>query len=416
VAGGAFVSGGTGNARVAQWNGASWQMMGNGLGLANGAHRVTSVAVYQNQLYAGGWFQSGNGQNVVEGIARWDGSSWRAVGGRMIGEVHALLVHNGELIVGGIFSQAGGQPISGIARWNGTSWQPLGTGITGSAGVYALATYNGDLIAGGRFFSVGGVNTGHIARWDGAAWHDMQGGLSGGFSTTVWDLAVFNGELIVAGEFTNAGGVPVSWLARWNGAWSAQQSGLSSAAAGLGIFHGELCVAGGFMTAGPQMSALFARWSPTGVPWIARQPAGSQVAPGGTVHLSLAAATGYGNLGYRWRRGGVELIDGPTAHGSTIVGAATPALTVLERRRAGCGVVRLHRVQSLRERDQRRRRADRPGRVLRELRRQHRAAGAQRQRLRLLQQRLRRGRPLRQLRRLLDRAHPQRRGLHLLHE
>jgi len=132
----------------------------------------------------------------------------------------------------------------------------------------------------------------------------------------------------VAGAFTQAGGVPAVGLARWNGAWSAQGSGLSSAASGLGIFHGELCVAGGFMAAGPQVSALFARWSPTGVPWIARQPAGLQVAPGGTAQLPLAAANGYSNLSYRWRRGGVELFDGPTSHGSTILGAATPALTV----------------------------------------------------------------------------------------
>ena len=89
----------------------------------------------------------------------------------MSGEVHALIVHNGELVAGGIFSQAGGQPANGIARWNGTSWQPLGTGTTG--GVYALVSYNGDLIAGGRFYSIGGVNTGQIARWDGAAWQDM---------------------------------------------------------------------------------------------------------------------------------------------------------------------------------------------------------------------------------------------------
>jgi hypothetical protein len=52
------------------------------------------------------------------GIARWDGVSWEPVGGGTGGGNHtvrALTSHNGELIAGGYFTSAGGQPMQCIA-------------------------------------------------------------------------------------------------------------------------------------------------------------------------------------------------------------------------------------------------------------------------------------------------------------
>jgi hypothetical protein len=329
VAGGAWNVGGTLNARVARWNGATWDALGGGLGLNNGAHRVTSLAVYQDQLYAGGWFQSGNGANAIQGIARWDGSAWRPVGGGLTGEAHALQVHNGVLVVGGIFSHAGGQPANSIATWNGAAWQPLGSGTTG--GVYALCVYSNELIAGGRIDVMGGLIVNNVARWDGAAWHTMAGGVTGPWPwTSVYDLAATGNGLIVAGAFVQAGGVPAVGAARWNGsAWSAIGEGVSDSAGHIGLFQGEICLSGGFLRAGPHLSVRFARWSETGVPWIARQPEPAQVAAGGNASLSLAVATGYGELSYRWRRGGIELSDGGTASGSIVVGATSPNLSIM---------------------------------------------------------------------------------------
>jgi hypothetical protein len=55
---------------------------------------------------------------------------------------------NGDLVVGGEFTTAGGVAANNIAQWNGASWAPLGSGVNGL--VYALAALpNGDLVAGG---------------------------------------------------------------------------------------------------------------------------------------------------------------------------------------------------------------------------------------------------------------------------
>ncbi|MBL8245976.1 MAG: hypothetical protein JNL89_17400, partial [Rhodanobacteraceae bacterium] len=89
--------------------------------------------------------------------------------------VYALAVIAGEVYVGGGFSEAGGQPIQGVARWNGSSWQPLGTldlnGVNGS--VRALAVNGSDLYVGGSFTLAGGQPANGLARWDGSAWHGL---------------------------------------------------------------------------------------------------------------------------------------------------------------------------------------------------------------------------------------------------
>jgi hypothetical protein len=60
---------------------------------------------------------------------------------------------------------------------------------------------------------------------------------------------------------------------------------------------------------------------------IFREPANRAVRPGETCSLSILAY-GADPLTYRWRRGGIELSDGPTGHGSVISGATTATLSI----------------------------------------------------------------------------------------
>src|SRR5881296_2866745 len=55
------------------------------------------------------------------------------------------------LFVGGDFTFAGGAPANHIARWNGSSWTALGSGIGGAdyPDVRALAVSGSDVYAGG---------------------------------------------------------------------------------------------------------------------------------------------------------------------------------------------------------------------------------------------------------------------------
>ena len=119
-------------------------------------------------LFAGGTFTTAGGV-TARAVAKWDGTSWSALGSGWNGNVHALTgLLNGDLVAGGAFTTAGGVSANYIARWNGTSWSALGSGM--DFPVRALTTLpNGDVVAGGDFTTAGGVSANNIARWNGTS-------------------------------------------------------------------------------------------------------------------------------------------------------------------------------------------------------------------------------------------------------
>lgn len=215
---------------IAKWDGTSWSALGSGTNFD-----VRALAVFDDgsgpKLFAGGIFSTAGGVNIGYGIARWDGSTWSAVGSGLNGAVNALVVHDSgsgpALHAGGAFSFAGSTAVNRVARWDGASWSPLGAGVGNCAScqdqvVWTLATFDDGsgpkLHAGGKFPVAGGVN---VARWDGSTWS----GLGGGTADAVSDLVVHDDgtgpALYAAGNFSFAGGVPAKKVARWNGqAWS----------------------------------------------------------------------------------------------------------------------------------------------------------------------------------------------------
>jgi len=181
-------------------------------------------------LYAGGMFSTAGGSGAAN-IARWDGSSWRDVGGGMNGEVRALSSFSGELYAGGSFSSAGGVPVNNIARWNGRSWSAVAAGVNGT--VYALAAYatlvSDNLFVGGVFTSAGGLPAMRIAKWSGTSWSPVSTGVdypSGSFrrnqaNESLIQIAVFSlsasAQLVVGGRFTVAGGLDAHNVALTDG-------------------------------------------------------------------------------------------------------------------------------------------------------------------------------------------------------
>jgi hypothetical protein len=146
---------------IARWNGSTWAPLGTGI---NGSASVWSLVIYNDELIVGGQFSVAGGQ-PGNYIARWNGSAWSPLGTGMSGgsngisTVRALAVYDDGLIAGGQFTIAGGQTANGIARWNGSDWSALGAGISGGTGspsitptaVYSLAVYDNELIVGGNF-------------------------------------------------------------------------------------------------------------------------------------------------------------------------------------------------------------------------------------------------------------------------
>ena len=82
--------------------------------------------------------------------------------------MYALAVSGTDIYAGGDFVTAGGVSVSRIAKWDGTSWSALGTGISGG-NVLALAVSGTDVYAGGQFSTAGGVNVNRIAKWNGTS-------------------------------------------------------------------------------------------------------------------------------------------------------------------------------------------------------------------------------------------------------
>ena len=294
-AGGAFVTaGGVTVNGVARWDGGSWSALGSGVSGCAFADPpgspcwtvVEALAVYDdgvgNALYVGGSFELAGGQ-TTNGVARWDGSVWSALGSGVAGcwpsgwcyaSVKSLAVWNDgagdALYAGGVFEQADGLIVNSVARWDGVSWSPLNGGVSGGLSTVDALTVFDDgsgpsLYVGGFYIAAGGLTTNNIAKWDGVAW----AALNAGMNSRVNALAVFDDEsgaaLYAGGGFTTAGGAGASYIARWDGgAWSALSSGTDDTVRALTVFDdttGDALYAGGdFTDAGGSSASYIARW------------------------------------------------------------------------------------------------------------------------------------------------------------
>lgn len=206
--------------------------------------KVTAMAIAPNgDLFVGGDFTEAGGM-AAQHIARWDGRRWHAMGDGINGNVTALAVDGNDLYVGGDFEVAGAVTTNGIARWDGTNWFTVGdgTGIVddyfGSperGDVYAMLIHEGKLYIGGDFVAVDGVTANSVAMWDGTAWQGLGRGMGeldwdGNFTpeAEVYALAMSGTTLYAGGEFALAGEATANSIAQWDGAaWSALGSGVT---------------------------------------------------------------------------------------------------------------------------------------------------------------------------------------------
>jgi trimeric autotransporter adhesin len=267
IAGGNFTSaGGVAADHLASWNGTAW----SAVSASTEVRGMVNVAVSRpdGAIVVGGQFVQAGGV-AANRVARFDGATWSPLGagvsGGAIGTVYSMAnLPNGDLVVGGNFATAGGVPASSIARWNGVAWSALGSGVSSNflTSVFAMVVLpNGDLIVGGEFTFAGGVVANRIARWNGSAWSSFGGS---GTSGTIYAMSVLpNGDLVVGGAFTSAGGVAVNNLARWDGTtWSALGAGVDTAVYALTALPDGSVVAGGpFVTAGGAPANAVALWN-----------------------------------------------------------------------------------------------------------------------------------------------------------
>ncbi len=222
-AGGQFTGAGgvAGADYVARWDGHNWSKVGT---LSD---KVDALTFKNGTLFAGGLFTNADGNQQADYVAKWTGASWTNLGniganGALNGEVYSLLADGSDLIVGGHFTDAGGNPTADyIARWSSGTWQSLGSlhgdgAINGD--VTALANNGNDIYAGGRFTDAGNIpEADHVALWDGHAWSALgSNGGNGAINDTVYALAIFDDNLFVGGDFHAAAGIATAdHLAAW---------------------------------------------------------------------------------------------------------------------------------------------------------------------------------------------------------
>lgn len=325
---GAFthIGGGTVN-HIASWNGTAFQPLA--LGLDDWADALVAfdddgAGPHPTALYVGGTFEHA-GSTAVNYIAKWNGTSFEALGAGLDGPVATMAVYNGALYVGGFFNAAGASTANYIAKWNGTAWQTVGAGFDGP--VQALAVFDPDgsgpaasvLVAGGAFQSSGSTAVSGIAAWNGTTWSALASGITApGATPSIRALRVVdNGagpRLYATGLFRTAGAnsAPIGYVpdtpgcgglmvvASWDGStWSTLGSGMTCHANDVGrailSFDDDhdgtpsLFVAGHFSTAAAASTAGIARWS--GTSWT---PLGVGQGLSGTVR-ALAAIPGATN-------------------------------------------------------------------------------------------------------------------------
>ena len=276
---------------IGRWDGTNWSALGSGVSGAftpGTAAIVRGLAMIGTNLYAGGSFTNASGV-TVNGIARWDGINWWALGAGVDSTIRALTVANGtNLYVGGQFTNAGGILSRGVSMWDGNSWHGLNNGVSGSSGVVNALAYDGvsTVFAGGIFTVAGGIAATNIAKWDGSVWSPLGTGLNGFASA----LAFTNGLLYVGGAFTTASGVSANHIAVWNGTmWSTLGTGVTGNSqafvASILVQGNNVYVTGNFTNAGGTSATNIAKWD--GSQWSAL--GSGLIAPSGQNAMGLAS-------------------------------------------------------------------------------------------------------------------------------
>jgi hypothetical protein len=175
------------------------------------------------------WIQPGYPPNVP----------WAPFGGGTDGPVTVLYtMANGNVLVGGSFSEAGGQPARNVALWNGATLVPLANGLEGE--VNCAVEFNGALYVGGSMLS----GIADLARWNGAAWEFSV--VMDGKLPRIHALHVHGGLLHAAGETAGFAGIDHRVMRLDGGTWQGVGQPLNEMIHALESFDGALVAGGAF--------------------------------------------------------------------------------------------------------------------------------------------------------------------------
>ncbi|MFZ7114354.1 MAG: T9SS type A sorting domain-containing protein [Bacteroidota bacterium] len=236
---------------LARWNGNQWDSVNFHFNSA-----VGKLKVINGELYACGVFDSVGGGRA-NGLAKFNGTVWSDVFSlpRFYNDTNFNHVNNidevvsflGNLYISGIFY--GDSSRTHLAQWNGSSWKDVGGGLLGSSfyWVNCMTVYQNELYVAGLFFKSEGNAGNSIMRWDGFSWSDVGNGVGGIAYPQIRAMSVINDNLYVIGNFITAGNLYSPGIARWDGNdWCSIESNFNGGANAIEFYHDSVIVGGYF--------------------------------------------------------------------------------------------------------------------------------------------------------------------------
>jgi len=250
--------------RIARWDGANWSALGNngvGVGALNNPVRGLAVDGSDN-IYAVGDFYNVAGIAAAAYVAKWNGSSWSALGSNGMGgaalaylytdglNVRTVLINGTDIYVGGSFTMAGNGTGDFIAKFDTltNTWSGLGSNGAGDGSlngpVNDLAYSAGNLFVGGNFHDINNSgsklgNANNFAKYNNISGWSGFAGSSASMNNLVTAIAVDGTDVYVGGAFENLNGRnDLSRIAKWDGTqWQPLADGVyfGSAISGGGV-------------------------------------------------------------------------------------------------------------------------------------------------------------------------------------
>lgn len=243
---------------IGVWDGTAWDSIHYGLiddwGETSG---VEELKVIDGELFvAGGFTKIEPDQLFVNGLAKFDGTTWSDVYNFPQFEtsiIKCIAKYNNEIYLAGvILDPYPYDTMYNICHFNGTEWKMLGNGIGGAfSEILDMTVYNGKLYVCGSFNKFDrALNPGNrIAAWNGTNWEevvDIQGASESSYAY-VKDMCVYNGELYVVGRFEKVNGYAASNFAKFDGTdWCVYDDVFDSWVNQIEVYDNEIYISGFF--------------------------------------------------------------------------------------------------------------------------------------------------------------------------
>jgi len=219
-------------------------------------------------VIAGGDFTNAGGQPGADHVARWDGRRWLALGagpGHFRFLTALVAAPHGRLLAAGVVALDSGRIESRVMRWNGKRWQQVGPALAKQWVTCLAVAANGDVLVGLSRSSGCGV-----LRWQGRAWQPLVPDAVAAPATSQPGSALTSllvtpqGDIVALGKFATTLPSNEQEAARWTGtgwqALGAPTEGFRQTLSLALAANGDL-LASGMLVSFPYKAACFvARW------------------------------------------------------------------------------------------------------------------------------------------------------------